>query len=183
MLNSFLIPFSAIFLAEFLDKSQLAVLMLGTKTKKHFQLLIGVMFAFILVDGSAILLGSRISNLLPENIVKIISGTLFIIFGILALRDNSSEAKKDIQLKNPLISGLVVVFLSEWGDKTQIASAVFATKYNPIFVFIAVVSAMLLLSLIALKAGSIITKRVSKRKISMISGAVFIILGVLFFLS
>jgi len=30
----------------------------------------------------------------------------------------------------------ITVFVAEWGDKIQLASAAFATKFNPIFVFL-----------------------------------------------
>src|SRR3989344_674675 len=117
MLNAFILPFITIFLAELLDKSQLTVLLLASKTKKHLQLFLGVMLAFMVVDGSAILFGSIISDLFPQGFMRILSGLLFIIFGILSLKPQDSE-KQEARLQHPLISGFSLVFFSEWGDKT-----------------------------------------------------------------
>lgn len=183
MLDAFLIPFVSIFLAELLDKSQLTVFLLSTKTKKHLQLLSGVVLAFVFVDGSAIVFGSIISTFIPEQILKLASGLLFIVFGLLALKSGNSETESNAKLRNPIISGFALVFLSEWGDKTQIASGVFALRYPPVVVFFAVISALTLISIIALKAGSVLIKRVNKRTISLLSGTVFIMLGVLFLLT
>lgn len=177
MLNSFLIPFVSIFIAELLDKSQLTIMLLGTKSKKHFSLLVGVLAAFIVVDGSAVLIGAKVSEYIPEYIVKIISGLLFVVFGIIALRSGNSENENNAHIKFPLFAGFIMVFLSEWGDKTQIASGIFAAQYDPLVVFLAVISALLLLSLIALKAGNLLTKYIDKRTVSIVSGCIFIILG------
>lgn len=183
MLNAFLVPFVSVFLTELLDKSQLTVFLLSTKTKKHFQLLLGVVVAFVLVDGFAIVFGSIISTIIPNQVLKLVSGLLFIGFGILALRAGSSTADSGAKLRNPIISGFTLVFLSEWGDKTQIASGVFALRFPPVMVFIAVISALTLISIIALKAGAVVVKKINKKTVSLISGTVFIILGALFLLT
>ena len=57
MFQDFFIPFLTIGLAEFGDKTQLAILGLSTKTKKHLSLILGVVLAFILTDGLAVILG------------------------------------------------------------------------------------------------------------------------------
>jgi Ca2+/H+ antiporter, TMEM165/GDT1 family len=45
-----LVPLAAIAVAELGDKTQLSVLLLSSKTKNHFNLLIGVIIAFAIVD-------------------------------------------------------------------------------------------------------------------------------------
>lgn len=49
--------------------------------------------------------------------------------------------------RSAFISGFSMIFLSEWGDKTQIASALFATEYDPHMVLTGVMMALFLLSL------------------------------------
>ena len=55
-----IIPLLAVGLAEMGDKTQLSILILSTRTKEYFRLLLGVMLAFLLADGLAILLGSYV---------------------------------------------------------------------------------------------------------------------------
>lgn len=183
MMQSLVIPFLTVCLAELGDKSQLSILILASKIKHHFQLLIGVLLAFLVVDGSAILFGSWVTSVIPNNIVKITSGVIFIIFGILALR-SEKEDKEEVKLssKSVFISGFTVIFFAEWGDKTQIASALFAAKYNPVLIFVAVMSAMTLLSLIAIYIGKFFLKKIDKKVISKISGILFILVGLSTFL-
>lgn len=181
MFNSIFIPFISITLAEFLDKSQLMVLLLASRTKKHLQLFLGVILAFAIVDGSAILAGAWLTNIIPTLYVKIAAGTIFILFGFLSLRSQEEEEQTKVAMKNPFFTGLWFIFLSEWGDKTQIASALFATKYNPFYVFIGVMLALSLLSFLAILFGKVIAKKVKKQVINKISGIVMIIIGLLFF--
>jgi len=72
--------------------------------------------------------------------------------------------------------------LTEWGDKTQIAAAIFATQYNAIFVFIGTMTALLMLSIIAIFFGKIISKRIDKKFVNKIAGIIFIIIGITFIL-
>lgn len=180
MLEAISIPFLTILLAEFLDKSQLSVLLLATKTKRRLELLIGVMLAFAIVDGSAIVFGSFLTTLIPEFWLRVISGGLFLIFGILSFRHSQEPEAKDSTLTHPLFAGFLMVFFSEWGDKTQLTSALFAARYNPVLVFIGVIAALFILSLLAITLGQKITKKVNPKTIHTIAAFMFILLGAVF---
>ncbi|MEL4305341.1 TMEM165/GDT1 family protein [Methanococcoides sp. LMO-2] len=183
MIQDLLIPFLLVGLAEMGDKTQLAVLVLSTKTKKHASLLAGVMLAFILTDGLAILLGNFIADRVPMDYVRIGAGILFIIFGLMTLlnrEDDESDGSYD--LKNPFISGFGLILVSEMGDKTQLASALFATQYNPVMVFIGVVFALFVLSCMAIYVGKFMMEKINKRTISTAAGVLFIVIGASFFL-
>src|SRR5690348_8334810 len=117
MLEGLWIPFVAISLAEFLDKSQLSLLLLSSKTKNHFHLFLGAMLAFIIVDGVAILLGAWITSLVPISFIRLLSGAFFIIFGILSFRKSHDEEERIISKKSAFLSGFSLIFAAEWGDK------------------------------------------------------------------
>ncbi|WP_340820713.1 TMEM165/GDT1 family protein [Methanolobus sp. WCC4] len=183
MISDILIPFLLVGLAELGDKTQLAVLVLSTKTRKYSALLAGVMLAFIITDGLAILLGNLIANRIPMDYVRIGAGILFIIFGLTTLL-NREEDDDDgsYELKSPFISGFGLILVSEMGDKTQLASALFATQYEPIFVFIGVILALFLLSSMAVYVGKALMERMNKRTISTAAGILFIVIGASFFI-
>lgn len=183
MLDEILIPLVAVGLAEMGDKTQLSILLLSSRTKEYFKLLLGVVLAFLIVDGVAILLGSWITNVVPAHILKLISSAVFIGFGLLILFKGNVEEDEEASFKNPFISGFTMIFLSEWGDKTQIASALFAVEYNPWMVLIGVMTALTLLSVMAIYLGKFISGRIDRKLITRIAGIVFIIIGVSFALS
>ena len=177
-----LIPLIMTGLAEFGDKTQLSILLLSSKTKKHSHLLLGIMLAFLIVDGTAILIGSWVINIVPMRFLKILSGIIFMIFGVLILRDKEVKGESRLYSRNSFLSGFALIFVTEWGDKTQILAGIFATKYNALMVLIGAMTALLLLSVMAIYLGRLVSNRVDKKVITKIAGIVFILMGISFFL-
>lgn len=173
----------AVGLAEMGDKTQLSVLLLSSRTREYAQLLLGVMLAFLIADGLAILVGAWLTSIVPVYIIKLISGAVFVIFGILILMGKQEEAGSDQSPSNAFVSGFSMVFLAEWGDKTQIASALFAAEYNPWMVLIGVMTALTALSVMAIYLGRFISGRIDRRAITKVAGAVFILIGLSFIIS
>ncbi len=179
MIADLLIPLVAISLAELGDKTQLSIILLSSKTKKHLHLLLGIVLAFLIADGAAILLGSWIMNIVPITWLKVASGTIFTIFGLLILRQKEATNQSRLQFKNSFLSGFILIFTSEWGDKTQIASGLFATQYNSLMVLTGVMTALTLLSIIAIYLGKIISNKIDKKLITKIAGTAFILIGII----
>lgn len=176
-MEDFIVPLITIALVEFGDKSQLAILGLSSRTKNYLVLLAGVMLAFSIVDGTAILLGNLATNLIPNQSMKLISGGLFIFFGLAALVKKRGVEKEINSPEGVFLSGFLLVFLSEWGDKTQLSSALFAAKYNPVLVFAGIILSLFLLSAAAIFAGSFLYSKISHRTVNILSAVIFIILG------
>lgn len=176
-IQELLIPFVAVGLAELGDKTQLAVLCLASKTRKYVQLLAGVLLAFAVADGLAILLGSFITERVPMVYIKVVSGIVFIAFGILTLLKTKAE-EPHCDLRQPFVSGFGLVLVSEMGDKTQIASGLFAAKFNAAMVLIGVMAALAVLSVTAVYLGRFLAPKANRRVVSRLAGAVFIVLGI-----
>lgn len=72
------------------------------------------------------------------------------------------------------------VFLAELGDKTQIATLLFATdsKLSPFMVFLAAGGALLLSSAIAVLAGTFAKTYLSHIPLKLISGFIFVLIGI-----
>ncbi len=174
-----LIPFISIGLAELGDKTQLAILLLSSKTRRHFELLAGIMLAFFLVDGLAVLAGTWITRLVPLGVLRILSGSLFILVGILILKSKEeTDAVKKNEIKNPFYSGFLLILLSEFGDKTQIAAGLFATKYDPWMVLTGTMLALLTLSLAAIYIGKVLAARLDPKIVSRCAGILFVLMGI-----
>jgi len=72
------------------------------------------------------------------------------------------------------------VFLAELGDKTQLATVLFASRpeVSLVTVFVGASLALILSSLLAVAAGSVISQYVDPRYLSYIAGAGFIVIGI-----
>jgi len=67
MITEILLPLAAVAVAELGDKTQLSILLLSSKTERHLRLLLGVVSAFFIVDGIAVLVGSWITNIVFDR--------------------------------------------------------------------------------------------------------------------
>lgn len=180
MLADFLVPLAAVGLAELGDKTQLCILFFSSKTDKHLMLLIGTMLAFLVVDGVAVIAGSWVTSLVPAFYLKAASGVLFITFGMLMFFEKGMYRPEKMKSQNPLAAGFMLIFLSEWGDKTQIASGLLATKYNPALVLAGTMTALFLLSAMAVFAGKFVTRKIHPKTVAKIAGAAFVAIGLSF---
>lgn len=71
------------------------------------------------------------------------------------------------------------VFLAELGDKTQLATVLFASRpsVSLVTVFIGASTALILSSILAVAAGSIISSYLNPRYLSYIAGVGFVAIG------
>ena len=73
-----------------------------------------------------------------------------------------------------------VVFLAELGDKTQLATVLFAAdkQVSKVTVFLAASSALIVATLMGVLAGGIISEYISPRQLHYLAGAGFIAIGI-----
>ena len=80
----------------------------------------------------------------------------------------------------PLLLIFGSVFLAELGDKTQIATMLYATDQTvrPLLVFVAAASALVVSTFLAVLFGSTITRFIPTTTLKLIAGLAFIAVGV-----
>jgi putative Ca2+/H+ antiporter (TMEM165/GDT1 family) len=128
-----------IFLAELPDKSLFASLILGSRFP-GFYVWLGAAAAFSVHVTVAVLAG-HLLTLLPHTILKIVIAALFLAgSAILFFTKQSPTAEVDEEKKladkqaatkwKVVATSFSVVFVGEWGDITQIATANYAAKYH-----------------------------------------------------
>jgi putative Ca2+/H+ antiporter (TMEM165/GDT1 family) len=78
-----------------------------------------------------------------------------------------------------LLAVFATVFVAELGDKTQLATLLFAAnaKHNPWLIFIASSLALVCAAGLGVLAGSLISKHVDTRMLSILAGLGFIAIG------
>lgn len=182
MIPDILIPLITISVAELGDKSQLSIILLSSKTKNRTHLLLGIILAFLMVQSVGILLGSWITTFIPEYWLKASSTIIFILYGVLTLQNTETNNEKEPQIGTPFLTGFSLIFATEWGDKTQIAATLFATKYNPALVLLGSMTALTTLSTITVWLGNLISQKVNQKTITQIAGLSFILIGISLFL-
>jgi putative Ca2+/H+ antiporter (TMEM165/GDT1 family) len=153
--------FTVIFLLELPDKTALAALLLATR-HRPLPVFLGAAAAFVIQSAVAVLAGSLLS-LLPREPIRIGAGLLFILMAALLVRRNlrKEEAEEERAVEQeerrhhrPFVTAFSVVFIAEWGDLTQLATAALQARYQqPVVVFTAATLALWTVSAIAVMLG------------------------------
>lgn len=181
----FVLVFSVIFLAELPDKSLFAALVLGNHFPA-FWVWLGAASAFLVHVIIAVSAG-KLLTLLPHQTMEAAIALLFFAGAALLLSGKHGlEQKPHREPKNthsPLkvyTTAFSVIFIGEWGDITQIATANYAAKYHaPWTVGIAAVLALWIVTGLAIVAGSRLFKLVPQTILLRFMGVVMLLFAVL----
>ncbi|WP_329112585.1 TMEM165/GDT1 family protein [Streptomyces sp. NBC_01353] len=169
-----LTAFGLIFLAELPDKTMFASLAMGTRMRPLY-VWFGTSTAFIVHVAIAVGAGSLI-GLLPDWIVKLISALLFGFGAFMLLRSGGDDEEDDAGGRTvtgfwPVYStAFMAVFISEWGDLTQITTANLAATNGTWSTAIGSAAALMSVSALALVAGRFIAKRMPLKTVQRIGG-------------
>lgn len=193
----FLIAFSFIFISELGDKTQLLVLSFSSKIKTSI-ILLGVALGSFFSHGVAIIFGSALgsfNNPVFHIVLKILTYATFILFGFFILfnknknSDNTNENKMVKKYVNFSFAYIFIIALTiavgELGDKTFLASIGLGIDYS-LYKFSLILGAILGMvasDFIAIVFGKYINSKVSSSTIDIISAFLFLLFGVLGFLS
>ncbi|MBN2097489.1 MAG: TMEM165/GDT1 family protein [Candidatus Omnitrophica bacterium] len=79
----FFATFSAIFLAELADKTQLVGIGMSAKSGKPWTVWLGSVSAYIIITALSVLIGATLGRYLRPEIIRYSGASLFVIIGIL----------------------------------------------------------------------------------------------------
>jgi putative Ca2+/H+ antiporter (TMEM165/GDT1 family) len=186
----FFSTFSLIFIAELPDKTAFATLLMATRGKP-LAIFLGVAGAFVIQSIIAVGFGSLIGTL-PERWVHLGAGIMFIGFAVHTWFHHEEE-EADTEIETPTISGrtkflkaawkaFVVIFIAEWGDLTQLATASVAAHYHEslLTVFLAATLALWSVTALAVFVGHRVKHAIHPAILKKIGTLVFTLVGVYF---
>lgn len=147
-------------------------------------MLLGTCAALAVQSGVAVAAGQLVS-LLPARAVHLGAGVLFLVSAILMWRgkaeDEQAERGGDLDRGFWRSAWLVfgVVFVAEWGDLTQLATAALAARYAaPLAVFAGATAALWSVAGIAVFVGQHAGKLLDPRVTRKVAAALFAAIGV-----
>lgn len=182
--------YSVIFLAELPDKTAFATLLLATKGRP-VAVLLGVAIAFFIQCIVAVAFGHLIS-FFPERWVHLGAGLVFLGFAAHTWffhdeEEEGIEQKTEETPVGPRFSqvawrSFMVIFIAEWGDLTQLATASFSARYHhdQVTVFSAAVLALWSVTLIAVALGHRLKSAIHPKMMKVIGTVVFALVGLYF---
>ena len=184
----FLVAFFLLTISELGDKTQLAIIILTAKSRKPIIVFIAAMIGFVLINGVGVLIGQLIVLFIPYLVIRLFTGVIFIVFGVILLiksRKTSDDKINDEKImvnqhSSLFLTAFSFVSLAELGDKTQIITILLVANYQlPLIVYLGVISALAFVSGIGVLIGESFSRVISPKKLHIISGTLFIAFGVL----
>lgn len=166
-------------LAEFGDKSQLVCMTLAAR-HRGMPIVVGAVAAFAILNLLAVLFGAAAAAWLPEWLVVATVAALFAAFGIGALRYRDDDDDEDVGERpghGIFATTFLLIFLAEFGDKTQLAVAGLGSTASPLPVWAGATAALATTSILGVIAGRKLLHRLPLVWIHRISGVFFLALA------
>ncbi|MDZ4364000.1 TMEM165/GDT1 family protein [Brevundimonas sp.] len=132
-MDAFLISTGLVSLAEIGDKTMLLAVLLAAAWKRPLPILLGILAATLANHAFAALAGSVLARFMDGDWVRWGVGVAFIGFAVWALVPDRFDEKPDMTEKT--FAGVfwtttAAFFLIEMGDKTQVATAMLAARFQ-----------------------------------------------------
>jgi putative Ca2+/H+ antiporter (TMEM165/GDT1 family) len=183
-MHLFATVFGVVFVAELPDKTALASLVLATR-HKPLPVFLGASLALAVQSVVAVVAGQLFSYF-PERYVHLGAGILFLVSAVLMWRrreDEDESSLKDDNEQRGFLPALwlvfTVIFVAEWGDLTQVATAGFAARYRaPVTIFISATAALIAVAGLAVVVGNRASRLLDPRVTQRIAAVLFAGIGI-----
>jgi len=183
-LSVVLSSFTLLFLAEMGDKTQFVAMTLAHRYRL-LPVTAGVLAAFLVLNLLAVWVGQVLFRYVPQALVLLAAGVLFLVFALRSWRDASAGGDEEEEVADPghgraFASSFALIFLAELGDKTQLAMiALVAATGAPWAVFVGGTLALWAVSLIGIALGATVLRRLPRAWMHRAAAALFLVFGVL----
>jgi putative Ca2+/H+ antiporter (TMEM165/GDT1 family) len=168
--------------AEMGDKTQLLSFVLAARFRgQHWPIITGIFIATIVNHALAALAGDWVAMKVSPDVMRWVLGLAFLAFAAWALiPDTLDETDQKNNRHGAFLTTLVMFFLAEMGDKTQLATVALGAQFgNLLAVTLGTTLGMMVANVPAVLLGESLAKRFPLSKMRFIAAALFAIFGVL----
>jgi putative Ca2+/H+ antiporter (TMEM165/GDT1 family) len=179
--------FAVIFLLELPDKTAMATLLMASRLPA-LPVFAGTALAFVIQSVVAVFAGSLL-GFLPRAPVRIVAGLAFVVVAVVLVRRNFRQeaeverqdiVREERRHRSPLVTAFLVVFVAEWGDLTQLATAALQARYQrPVPVLVASTLALWSVSALAVVVGNRLGALLPRRPLELAAAGVTGVIGIL----
>jgi putative Ca2+/H+ antiporter (TMEM165/GDT1 family) len=181
-LDAFLVSTGLVALAEIGDKTQLLALALAARYRRVWAITAGLLLATVLNHALAGALGGWLATLFSEQTLRWGVGIAFVLMaGWVLIPDKLDDDELRHTARSAFTATLVLFFLAEMGDKTQIATIALAARFDEAIVAVVfgTTLGMALANVPVVFAGARFADRLPVVPIRWVSAGLFLGMGVL----
>jgi Ca2+/H+ antiporter, TMEM165/GDT1 family len=183
--------------AELGDKSFLITMFLAMRHPRRW-VFMGTALALAVMTVLSVAVGRAIAVVNPDYL-RYAESILFLFFGFKLLylgwkmspqhqggelaeaEAEVDKAERQLGRSTPwkmVVEAFTLIFIAEWGDRTQFATIALAAANDPVGVTIGAILGHTICAAIAVIAGRSIAGRISERLVTLVGGGLFVIFGV-----
>ncbi|MFK0570944.1 TMEM165/GDT1 family protein [Endozoicomonas sp.] len=184
-MEAFSLSTFVVFLAEIGDKTQLLSLMLAIRFRAPWLISLAILVATLLNHAIAAWFGSWVVSWISPDILQYLIAISFFAVAVWTLipdkLDDSDEGEKGYGV---FLTTLVLFFVAEIGDKTQVATVLLAAEYSAtVMVVMGTTLGMLLANVPVVFFGEKLAERLPLHWIRRGAAVLFVLLGAVALLS
>ncbi len=166
--------------SEMGDKTQLLAFSLATRFRRPWAIMAGILVATLFNHALAASVGSWISAHVPPRVMAGILAATFIGFGLWTLKPDTFDEGGQGNRYGAFLTTVVLFFLAEMGDKTQLATVALAAEFRSVVqVTAGTTLGMLAADGLAVFLGERLARRVSMKAIRIVAAGIFFVFGAL----
>ena len=180
-MEAFFVTLSAVAFAEVGDRTQLLSLVLAARYRRPWPILAGIVLATFANHLAAGAIGIWLASwLTPRILDAIVAVSLFAMAGWTLIPDDPCEPPQ-MTARGAFVTTLVLFFLTEIGDKTQIATTALAAAYRNLWEVVAGSTlGLLIANAPVVFLGNAFAARLPLKTIRICAAALFAVLGIVF---
>jgi putative Ca2+/H+ antiporter (TMEM165/GDT1 family) len=181
-LEAFFVSTGIVALAEIGDKTQLLALLLAARFKKPWPIVFGILVATVANHALAGAVGAWVTTQVSAGVLRWILAASFLAMAVWMLVPDKLEDDGDAQPPRwgVFATTVLMFFLAEMGDKTQIATVMLAARFDTYLAVVAGTTAgMMLANAPVVWFGERVTRLLPLVVVHRVSALIFAVLAVL----
>lgn len=181
-MEAFLASLGIVAVAEMGDKTQLLSFVLAARfPRRPWPIIAGIFAATLANHLCAAFAGDWIASNVSPDVMRWPLGIAFLAFaGWALIPDSLDEKSTTTSTRGAFLTTLVLFFIAEIGDKTQLATIALGAKYTSLAaVTFGTTLGMMVANVPAVLIGEKLAERLPLRKLRYVAAALFTIFGVL----
>ncbi|HET8539638.1 MAG TPA: TMEM165/GDT1 family protein [Anaeromyxobacter sp.] len=178
MLETVATSFVLVAASEMGDKTQLLALTLATRYRRPWTVMAGILAATLASNTLAAGLGAWISAHVPPRVMAGVLAATFVGFGLWTLVPDEADEDAPPDRFGPFVTTIVLFFLAELADKTQLATIALAAQYRSLgLVTLGTTLGMLASDGLAVFLGDRLAARVPMKVLRRVAAGLFFAFG------
>jgi putative Ca2+/H+ antiporter (TMEM165/GDT1 family) len=181
LMDAFIVSISTVAFAEMGDRTQILALLLAAHYRRHWPILSGILVATLANHAIAAAVGAWFGRYLTPTILDGLVGLSLLGMAVWTLRPDTLEDATPIGRRGAFVTTLIAFFITEIGDKTQLATVALAAGYaNLGAVVTGTTMGMLIANIPVVFLGRRFAERLPIRAIHYWTALLFAALGISF---